>query len=98
MSKGRERVAGVAKLLVVGDHSQSAGMGIVVEERHVVTCAHVVNSALGREFESQNKPDEKIAIAFPYADSEAVRTGRVISWHPMGQGRVTDVAVLELVD
>ena len=24
---------------MAGDHSHSAGMGIVIEERHVVTCA-----------------------------------------------------------
>src|SRR5262245_26957494 len=98
MSHGWERVAGVAKLLVAGDFSHSAGMGIVVEERYVVTCAHVVNSALVRPFEFPNEPDEEIPVAFPYSDAGEVRTGRVCSWHPMGPNRVSDVAVLELDD
>jgi Trypsin-like peptidase domain len=85
-------------LLKAGDRSQSVGMGIVVDERHVVSCAHVVNSALGRRFESLNEPDEKIRVAFPYSDSEAVYMGRVCLWHPMGPDRFSDVAVLELDD
>ena len=58
----------------------------------------MVNSTLGREFEFQNEPDKDIAVAFPYASTETLRTGRVVSWHPMGQGGVRDVAVLELDD
>jgi len=83
---------------MTGDRTQSAGMGIVVDDRHVLTCAHVVNSALGRSFESGARPDEdeKVPIAFPFSDSSAVLMGGVCSWHPMGQGRVSDIAVLEL--
>jgi hypothetical protein len=113
MSQGRERVDGVAKVLVADDYNaytqssdrvdvvqvKSAGMGVVVDGRHVVTCAHVVNSALGRPFESQNKPDKQVPVAFPYSNvSKAVRMGRVVSWYPMGQGRTRDIAVLELDD
>jgi hypothetical protein len=33
-----------------------AGVGFVVDERHIVTCAHVVNTALARDQRAQDKP------------------------------------------
>ena len=92
----RERVAGVAQLLKADDCTKSAGMEIVVDKSHVLTCAHVVNSALGRPFELQPQPVQKVSVAFPFSDPAAVLLGSVCSWCPMHQGRVSDIAVLEL--
>lgn len=85
-------------MLVADDRTQSAGMGIVVDDRHVVTCAHVVNSSLGRPFDCQGEPDLEVPITFPYADSEAVCMGRVCSWQPMSRERGADIAIIELDD
>ena len=34
----------------------SAGVGFVVGERHILTCAHVVNAVLGRAKRAQEAP------------------------------------------
>jgi MOSC domain-containing protein YiiM len=33
-----------------------AGLGFVADERHIVTCAHVVNTTMGRHLLTQEKP------------------------------------------
>jgi hypothetical protein len=55
MHQGKE--AGIAKVLlgegVTGrPPAKHAGMGIVVGPRHVLTCAHVVNTAAGQAVDS----------------------------------------------
>src|SRR4051794_23626770 len=80
----RKRLEGIANLPIAHDRSQSVGMGIVVDERHVITCAHVVNSKLGLPFEHQHKPEDEILIAFPYSDVQTIRKGRVCAWYPLG--------------
>jgi WD40 repeat protein len=65
----------------------SAGVGFVVGPRHVVTCAHVVNSALGRNLRDAGQPSagDRIQIDFPMlgdAEGAPTRTCRVQSWVP----------------
>lgn len=62
-----------------------AGMGFVVGDRHVVTCAHVVNSALGLPQRQQNRPgpDMRVQIEFPMlgdGNSGPVRNCQVAAW------------------
>jgi hypothetical protein len=71
------------------------GMAIIVDPHHVMTCCHVVNLALGREdFHGEApKPDERIAIQFPYGDDETW-VGHVVKWCLDPEN--LDVAVLQL--
>lgn len=50
-----------------------AGMGVVVGDRHIVTCAHVVNTALRRNPRDSARPgpDATIKIDFPLRDGTA---------------------------
>lgn len=45
----------------------AAGIGFVVGERHVITCAHVINTALGRDQRVQGAPGRqtRLQIDFP---------------------------------
>jgi WD40 repeat protein len=84
---------------------RSAGVGFVVGDRHIVTCAHVVNTALGREQKSQDKPGaaDQIRVEFPMlgdADGAPSRACRVRAWAPPPVSGLSggDVAGLVLVD
>lgn|GEM_PF-1815907 len=52
-----------------------AGMGVLVDRRRVVTCAHVVNKALGRDLRSQDEPDARatVRVTFPQVGPGLVR-------------------------
>lgn len=66
-----------------------AGVGILVGSREVVTCAHVVNHALGRDLRSQDQPDGVVVIDFPLAPGEAGTPceARVARWFPPPRDR-----------
>ena len=66
---------------------QTAGIGFLVTERHIVTCAHVVNAALGRGLREQSKPggNVRVQVEFPKlggADGVPSRICRVQAWVP----------------
>jgi anti-anti-sigma factor len=84
--------------------SSGAGLGLLLTSRHVVTCAHVVNVALGRDQLAQDKPaeDALIQVEFPLlgnTEAAPVRSCAIGRWVPppisgaLGGG---DVAVLEI--
>lgn len=45
------------------------GAGLLVEQDLVLTCAHVVNSALGRDVREVGRPDGEVSIQFPQSGS-----------------------------
>jgi hypothetical protein len=101
------RAAGIAKLLISGAPKaelatgrpvRHAGMGSVLDSRHVLTCAHVVNAALGFPNESAARPTGSVNVTFPLSATGHVIAGKVVAWHPMGAEGVADVAVLELAE
>jgi hypothetical protein len=81
-----------------------AGVGFVVGERHVLTCAHVVNTALGWAQRDQEAPgaEVRVQVDFPLlGDPEGapLRSCRVAVWVPPPVSGVAggDVAGLVLV-
>ncbi len=99
------RELGIAKLLITGDPVNdpvtgrpvtNAGMGIVVGPRHVLTCAHVANTAARQPVDAAARPGQKISVVFPLSASARPAEGCLVAWHPMGAGTVGDIAVLEL--
>jgi WD40 repeat protein len=75
----------------------TVGAGVVLGG-HVVTCAHVVNLALGLDERSPEQPSGTIEVDFPALDGVSV-TAHVHSWAPPPpeEGHAgDDVAVLEL--
>ncbi|MET4921032.1 trypsin-like peptidase domain-containing protein [Streptomyces sp. PSRA5] len=63
-----------------------AGVGFLVGGRRLITCAHVVNTALGRGPRAQERPSAEtvIRVQFPLLDGErtTTRTARPASWTP----------------
>jgi formylglycine-generating enzyme required for sulfatase activity len=103
MREGRQ--SGVAKVLMAdgpvldprtGREVGNAGMGILVDSRYVITCAHVVNTALRLSEDAAVQPDRKVPIVLPFLESERPVPGKVIVWRPMGAKPIGDIAVLEL--
>lgn len=76
------------------------GMGILVADRAVVTCAHVVNIALDRHPATQEDAKGfKLQVWFPFEGGDACIHGKVERWFPVGErprGEPTDVSVILL--
>ena len=78
------------------------GAGVLVDDRHILTCAHVVAIAVGKPDDYSVKPsrDDVVYVDFPYAGGSYCPT-YVLEWWPPVNTRVgvkEDVAVLELTD
>ncbi len=83
MSQGR-REGFVVRVLRAGS---PAGVGFVVGERHILTCAHVVNTVLGRAQRTQEAPgpQARVQVEFPIlgdAEGAPLRSCRVVAWVP----------------
>jgi Trypsin-like peptidase domain len=50
---------------LLGPGGWPAGVGVLVGQREIVTCAHVVNAALGRETAAQDQPQGLVGVEFP---------------------------------
>jgi Trypsin-like peptidase domain len=93
-------MAGVAKILLANTshipNSLHAGMGIILDRRHVLTCAHVVNRSLGKDFSEVAKSANPIPVTFPKLTGPLqTKLGRVQRWSPIGSAFTSDLAVLE---
>jgi Ca-activated chloride channel homolog len=79
------------------------GIGFLVGKRRVLTCAHVVNAALGLDQREQDKPTKALVVEFTRVKRGLVRTANVVRWVPppiagtKADGEF-DVAGLELVE
>src|SRR5262249_16704252 len=64
----------------------------------ILTCAHVVNAALGRDLRAQERPEEVLAIDFPLLSECLTSRARVVQWLPPPREGVTgdDIAGLLL--
>jgi len=78
------------------------GVGFLVSNRQVCTCAHVVLQALGLPGNSQEKPTETINLDFPLITRFQRFTARVVFWKPVqvvgsaAYDAAEDIALLEL--
>ncbi|MEU6488084.1 serine protease [Streptomyces sp. NPDC046887] len=87
-----------------GIGSVPAGVGFLLGKRQILTCAHVVNTALGRPARSQERPadGDLVTVRFSLLDGPADRPLRacVLSWAPpLADGLIGgDVAALNLLD
>jgi WD40 repeat protein/uncharacterized protein YjbI with pentapeptide repeats/3',5'-cyclic AMP phosphodiesterase CpdA len=69
------------------------GLGVLVPGGRIVTCAHVVNAALGRPLVEPGRPDGVVTLVWPRLEGTAgVHRARTIAWLSLDDG---DLAVLE---
>jgi hypothetical protein len=76
------------------------GAGVLVLPDTVVTCAHVVASALGADARA-GAPTGSVQLDFPFVAPATASTGRVVAWFPVqddAPDAPSDVAVLSLTD
>ena len=79
----------------------TTGLGLLVGAKQVVTCAHVVNAALGREQREQDRPSasDVVQVEFPLVRGTPVREATVVAWvPPPTSGTGGDVAGLALTE
>ena len=72
---------------------RAVGAGFLVADRQVLTCAHVVATALGLPENTPETPQDEVHLDFPLVAPAHIVTARVIHWQPE-----SDVAGLELED
>jgi hypothetical protein len=74
-----------------------AGMGVVFDNEHVLTCAHVVNVALDRDKFFDLKPKQKVPLIFPFSEDKETCYAEVVAWYPIGNPKALDIAILKLM-
>ncbi len=60
---------------------RTAGMGVLVGRQEILTCAHVVNVAFGRDRAAQDRPAGEVTVAFALGDGLPLRA-LVQRWLP----------------
>jgi ActR/RegA family two-component response regulator len=58
------------------------GAGFLVNDRHVLTCAHVVAGSLGLPPDAPDAPQDDICIDFPRVACDQFLTAHVVYWQP----------------
>jgi 3',5'-cyclic AMP phosphodiesterase CpdA len=84
---------------VFGPGGAIAGVGVLVDERRIVTCAHVVNAALGLSPLQQVRPDGMVLVDFPMAAPHAAPlSAALVAWVPPPRAGAAgdDIAGLQL--
>ncbi|GII84050.1 hypothetical protein Ssi03_20400 [Sphaerisporangium siamense] len=74
------------------------GAGVLLDPHHVLTCAHVVNTALGRPPDAPELPASPIELDFPFS-ADGHRLSAWVAdggWFPIQGDERGDVAVLAL--
>lgn len=79
----------------------TAGLGLLLGSKEIVTCAHVVNTALGRSQREQEPPSESelVQVDFPLMPATPVRLARTASsgWAPPPLSGMDDGDVAGLI-
>jgi Trypsin-like peptidase domain len=94
-----------ALVWICGEDGTPFGAGLLVRPRQVLTCAHVVATALGLATTADRPPEGTVGIRFTHADDAAVRRAKPSAgrWFPPGAGGdgdpgAGDIALLDLTD
>jgi hypothetical protein len=98
--KGREADA-YWRVRIRGQHGAICGGGVLLDPWHVLTCAHVVATALGASAEQNDPPAGTVLVdlpASPGTPEDTLRQGSLSTtgWLPVRRDGRGDAAVLEL--
>ncbi|HZA16703.1 MAG TPA: trypsin-like peptidase domain-containing protein, partial [Pseudonocardiaceae bacterium] len=82
---------------VLDANGSTVGVGVLVGPREILTCAHVVNAALGRDRRAQDQPAGEVIVGLAVGNGPLLRT-RVQCWLPPPRAGATgdDIAGLVL--
>ncbi|MFJ3700894.1 MULTISPECIES: trypsin-like peptidase domain-containing protein [Streptomyces] len=71
------------------------GSGVYVGERRLLTCAHVVNEALGRAMFARPAPENaSLPVRFPCAPERPALAARLVAWKPAHRAGAPDIPVI----
>ena len=75
------------------------GAGCLVSQKQILTCAHVVASALGLRADSREMPSAEVSLDFPRLAPGRILKAKVVFWLPVNPGvSQEDIASLELTE
>ncbi|NEQ38190.1 MAG: tetratricopeptide repeat protein, partial [Okeania sp. SIO3I5] len=83
-------------------NNRVVGAGFLVSNRHILTCAHVVNAALGKQLNAPDEPNQEIDLDFPLVASGKILRAKVVRWRAVQPTSSilpeagADIALLEL--
>ncbi|MDM8556368.1 tetratricopeptide repeat-containing serine protease family protein [Desulfococcaceae bacterium HSG7] len=72
------------------------GAGFLTGDSKILTCAHVIKSALGINKAQPDKPESDIHLDFAFAPDRKTLTARVVFWSPTVKDGGYDIAGLKL--
>jgi hypothetical protein len=75
------------------EDGSAVGVGFVIGNGILLTCAHVIEEALGLGNKIIDKPDREVKLKFPKVNSDKVFTATIKFWE-----REKDLSVLELTE
>lgn len=81
------------------EKQEVAGAGFLVSDEYILTCAHVVTTALDIDLYSKQKPSREVELDFPTIQPIEPLTATVEFWLPVNPGNSPeDIAVLKLTE
>ena len=84
---------------VLKSDGSTVGNAFLVTDSHLLTCAHVVNYALGLDTYNKTKPSDPLKVEFPVVSGKPIEV-EVCVWHPVSElsKPVSDIAVLKVLN
>ncbi|MEP2655755.1 MAG: trypsin-like peptidase domain-containing protein [Sedimentitalea sp.] len=86
-----------------GEGGAICGTGFLIGDRHVITCAHVIDDTVRRDRGTSNPPKTEVTLDLPFLEQRGL-SARIVAWKPMRSlagleiDPVSDIAALELVE
>lgn len=77
-------------------NDEIVGAGLLVGQRQILTCAHVIRDALKLQTTPDSRPEQEIKIDFPFPAPKKFISSQVIIWHPRQDDGSGDIAGLEI--
>jgi hypothetical protein len=78
---------------------EAVGIGFLVSENYVLTCANVITNALDMPVTTQEQPDAKVYLDFPLIAPRQNFIAQVVFWRPVNPDEFNeDIAGLELLN
>ncbi len=70
---------------IFDQEGEPVGAAVLIDDAHGLTCAHVVNDALGNPHQAQERPVEDILIDFPLLEPGRTIAAEVVFWEPLSE-------------
>ncbi len=90
-----------ALVAILNGEMKPVGTGFLIGREYVLTCAHVINSSLGKDKRSQDKPLAMVELAFVADKARTTAKAEVVKWFPPAAENgavpeIEDLAALKL--